>query len=497
MGVAYNMVSRPSMGSCGRPSCRQSTSRVERSWSSFFSKIRASTIEDKKLNLPLMFVRKYGDELSDVAKLIASNGLIWEVGLTKGKMIIWFDDGWHEFVEYYSVRNGWLLIFNYIDGIDLSLQCEEEGNIFTSKNFYVTLSKVSPESKKAVDAAMECKPKNPAFLVIVGQHLVGQNTMHVPSEFAKRFLHNIYEIIKVQDSDGEEWIREWIIHTTCCWRGGSLSLIGGWAEFFRDNEFGDGDKLPVKFVRKYGDELSDVAKLIAPNGLIWEVGLTKGAMIICSSKGASSKKRDYATTQQNLARPVFGSGNLGINKSFKDAASAEKRKFQQEYQKKGENCEMEDLPNANDSNLDGIDSSPGCEEFNIFTSKQFYATLSKISPESKKAVDAAMECKPKNPAFLVILRQHFVGDNAMHVPSAFAKSFLRNISEMIKVQDSNGGEWIIHTDCYWRGGYLSLRGGWAKFFSDNELVVGDVCLFELIRKKNVALKVSVFHAFMD
>ncbi|KAJ9152913.1 hypothetical protein P3X46_026421 [Hevea brasiliensis] len=374
------MASRHSMRSCERPCCRQSTTRVKRYWRSFFSKIRASTIEDKKLKLPVKFVRKYGDELSDVAKLIAPNGLIWEVGLTKGAMIIWFDDGWHEFVEYYSICNGWILIFNYMGMSSFNV------SIFDESVFEIGYPCYQPRSKE---------------------------------EPRKQPLFNEDEM--------------------------------------KHNDFG---------------------------------GILGSNPHPSSSKGASSKKRNYATTQQNLARPVFGSGNLGINKSFKDAASAEKRKFQQEYQKKGDNCEMEDLPNANDSNL-------GCEEFNIFTSKQFYATLSKISPESKKAVDAAMECKPKNPAFLVILRQHFVGDNAMHVPSAFAKSFLRNISEMIKVQDSNGGEWIIHTDCYWRGGYLSLRGGWAEFFSDNELVVGDVCLFELIRKKNVALKVSVFHAFMD
>ncbi|KAJ9152914.1 hypothetical protein P3X46_026422 [Hevea brasiliensis] len=381
------MVSRPSMGSCGRPRCRQSTSRVERSWSSFFSKIRASTIEDKKLNLPLMFVRKYGDELSDVAKLIASNGLIWEVGLTKGEMIIWFDDGWHEFVEYYSVRNGWLLIFNYIG----------------MSNFHVSIFD--------------------EYVFEIGYPCIERTRKEEPSNIRKQPL-------------------------------------------FNEDEMKDDDSVEI------------LSSTPHPN----------------SRKGASSKKRDYTTPPQNLSRPVLGSGHLGINKSFKHATSAEKRKFPQEYQRKGKNCKMEDL--------DGIDLSLQCEEEgNIFTSKNFYVTLSKVSPESKKAVDAAMECKPKNPAFLVIVGQHLVGQNTMHVPSEFAKRFLHNIYEIIKVQDSDGEEWIrewiIHTTCCWRGGSLSLIGGWAEFFRDNEFGDEDVCLFELIQKKNVALKVSVFHAYLE
>ncbi|KAK3195631.1 hypothetical protein Dsin_026941 [Dipteronia sinensis] len=60
-----------------------------------------------------MFVRKFGEELSAFATLIAPNGRVWRVGLTKDGKRIWFDQGWHDFVEYHSITAGYFLVFKY------------------------------------------------------------------------------------------------------------------------------------------------------------------------------------------------------------------------------------------------------------------------------------------------------------------------------------------------------------------------------------------------
>ncbi|XP_057997156.1 B3 domain-containing transcription factor VRN1 isoform X2 [Hevea brasiliensis] len=88
-------------------------SPVERPWQHFFKIILPSTIDEKKLRIPDKFVRKFGDELSDVANFMVPNGCAWKVGLTKDQNGIWFDDGWHNFVEHYYIRNGYFLVFGY------------------------------------------------------------------------------------------------------------------------------------------------------------------------------------------------------------------------------------------------------------------------------------------------------------------------------------------------------------------------------------------------
>jgi hypothetical protein len=51
-------------------------------------------------------VRRYGEELSGVAKVIVPSGHAWEIGLTKDQSNIWFDEGRQKFVEYHSIRFG-------------------------------------------------------------------------------------------------------------------------------------------------------------------------------------------------------------------------------------------------------------------------------------------------------------------------------------------------------------------------------------------------------
>jgi hypothetical protein len=58
-------------------------------------------------------VRRYGEELSGVAKVIVPSGHAWEIGLTKDQSNIWFDEGRQKFVEHHSIRFGYPLVFAY------------------------------------------------------------------------------------------------------------------------------------------------------------------------------------------------------------------------------------------------------------------------------------------------------------------------------------------------------------------------------------------------
>ncbi|XP_034917049.1 B3 domain-containing transcription factor VRN1 isoform X2 [Populus alba] len=78
----------------------------------FYKLMVASILQDKKL-IPKKFVNKYGDELSSVATLTVPCGRICLVELQKVNGKLWFHNGWHEFVECYSIRVGYFLVFIY------------------------------------------------------------------------------------------------------------------------------------------------------------------------------------------------------------------------------------------------------------------------------------------------------------------------------------------------------------------------------------------------
>ncbi|CAK8575779.1 unnamed protein product [Lathyrus sativus] len=80
---------------------------------SFHKLVLPSTLQAKQLRLPDDFVRKYGGDISPIVTLTVPDGSVWRVGLKKEDNKFWFLNGWHEFVQNYSVGVGYLLLFRY------------------------------------------------------------------------------------------------------------------------------------------------------------------------------------------------------------------------------------------------------------------------------------------------------------------------------------------------------------------------------------------------
>lgn len=77
-----------------------------------------------------------------------------------------------------------------------------------------------------------------------------------------------------------------------------------------------------------------------------------------------------------------------------------------------------------------------------------------------------------------------------YLPSCFAEKNLNGVSGFIKLQSSDGRQWPVR--CLYRGGRAKLSQGWYEFTLENNLGEGDVCVFELLKMKDVVLKVTVF-----
>lgn len=58
-------------------------------------------------------MKKYGDKLSNPVLLKLPNGSEWPVELRRWDGKAWFDNGWPDFSEFYSLRCGHWLVFQY------------------------------------------------------------------------------------------------------------------------------------------------------------------------------------------------------------------------------------------------------------------------------------------------------------------------------------------------------------------------------------------------
>ncbi|KAG8651328.1 B3 domain-containing transcription factor VRN1-like [Manihot esculenta] len=79
----------------------------------FFKIILDDNIHDKKLSIPRKFVRKYGKDLSNPVLLKVPDGRTWQMELIKSDGEVWLQNGWQEFLEYYSLAHGSFLVFEY------------------------------------------------------------------------------------------------------------------------------------------------------------------------------------------------------------------------------------------------------------------------------------------------------------------------------------------------------------------------------------------------
>ncbi|XP_061366246.1 B3 domain-containing transcription factor VRN1-like [Gastrolobium bilobum] len=63
--------------------------------------------------LPKKFTRSYGDGLSNPVFIKPPDGTEWKMYWTKQNDEVWFEKGWKEFVENYSLDHGYLVLFKY------------------------------------------------------------------------------------------------------------------------------------------------------------------------------------------------------------------------------------------------------------------------------------------------------------------------------------------------------------------------------------------------
>ena len=71
----------------------------------------------------------FGDKLSEVATLAVPDGRTWQVKLTKEKERIWLLNGLKEFIKYYSIHYGDIIIFIYQGSSGFSVRiCDAMGS---------------------------------------------------------------------------------------------------------------------------------------------------------------------------------------------------------------------------------------------------------------------------------------------------------------------------------------------------------------------------------
>ncbi|KAI3418616.1 uncharacterized protein J3R85_013557 [Psidium guajava] len=295
--------------------------------------------------------------------------------------------------------------------------------------------------------------------------------------------------------------------------------------------------IPKRFARKYGDELSDVVKLVASDSSIWLVELRKhdrrlwfhdgwqrfmehhsihsGQFLIFKYEGDSTFHvyiyNLTASWEKNRQNPP-GSEEFIPSKQF--PTPTEKNRDTDNVveirdlccaclicrclnDKCLDECQGRRMSNRNHDGVNIIKPEP-VTDWHVFhrdkrssyrkSSREWNAAITKARD---MAVRASHMYEPNNPFFRVIMRPSYVrGKFLLNLPASFVGMYLKGNSRDITLEVSDGKKRRVR--CILFSGKGKISRGWHEFVTDNNLEIGDVCIFELVQREDIVLKVTIF-----
>ncbi|PHU10544.1 hypothetical protein BC332_22404 [Capsicum chinense] len=315
------------------------------------------------------------------------------------------------------------------------------------------------EANRATNAAKMFTPENPHFMTTLGGYNVLRNhTLNIPADFVREYMPKTSGLIELQDSDGNKW------NVRRIRRKMRMILSRGWSEFVRDNSLVVGDACVFELIK------------------------------------------DLQAHKRMLKVHIFRSRVEENSTNLRTGSISEPTRST------GKNCTLQFNETKHTESSDPFEPASSdrtnhqTNTKSSFTGQQWEKSVLRGSTnnrrkrgrprlaEANRANDAAKMFMSENPYFMVTLGEYnTVRNYILNIPPGFVQDYMPKTSEQIKLEDSDGNKWNVH--CIRRKTCMFLSKGWVNFVRDNGLVIGDTCVFELIKDiqaDELMLKVHIF-----
>uniref|UniRef100_A0A2N9G2Y2 TF-B3 domain-containing protein n=1 Tax=Fagus sylvatica TaxID=28930 RepID=A0A2N9G2Y2_FAGSY len=224
-------------------------------------------------------------------------------------------------------------------------------------------------------------------------------------------------------------------------------------------------RIPKKFVSEIGEELSTVATLTVPSGVFKYEGNSNFHVLIFDKTATEIQypNRKNCKLEDEVEIIESDDANISIHDKLNE----------------NEMSNSNELPTKHEE---------------VVKEKFVKKKLSDMSLKggTERATQAARMFKPKNPSFIGIVRPYNIRNRYMYVPAQFAFKYLSRCP-ILKLETSDGRQWPVNCSYRNRSSHaMNIGRGWIAFCRENNFEQGDVCVFELIKKKPIVLKVSIF-----
>ncbi|KAL2498316.1 B3 domain-containing transcription factor VRN1 [Abeliophyllum distichum] len=290
----------------------------------------------------------------------------------------------------------------------------------------------------------------PNFIKVMKRfNISGSYTLNVPYQFAMEHLPKCKVKIVLRNLKGESWTVNSIPTTKV---QTSHTFCGGWLGFVRDNNIDVGDICIFELVRKY--ELHVRILHVGKEGIDGHVGEAFHEGNVNGSAGTSHK------ISRRKSKKISGLANSTKGSSLSSHICL------------GESDIQKKLGSLNKQGP----HAKGCMSM-------------KSAPEEKIAVQSFVS---NFPHFVKSMKKFNIsGSYTLKVPYQFSMDHLPNCRTEIVLRNLKGECWTVNSIPTTKVQTLhTFCGGWMAFVRDNDIQMGDICIFELIGKCEMRVHIS-------
>ncbi|KAG5012650.1 hypothetical protein JHK82_024796 [Glycine max] len=293
----------------------------------------------------------------------------------------------------------------------------------------------------------------------------------------------------------------------------------------------DGILLPKKFTRKYGDGMSNPVFLKPADGTEWKIHYTKHGGEIWFQKGWKEFATYYSLDHGHLLFFEY-EGTSHFDVHIFDSSALEI-----DYPSHGTHEGKDNLVEISDDSVEILGEQFSCQNTrgsspqpckkmknsittnverspNVVNLHQHVPTISnssqkatfmkqmldeddgigifnteypKVEQSTSTALKKASTFRSEHPFFRLVMKPSFINGYYLEIPPQFAERYLKKTHAIVILEILDGRTWSVICSA------TRLTEGWQKFASENNLNVGDVCVFELIQKiQGLCFKVSIY-----
>ncbi|XP_038722732.1 B3 domain-containing protein Os03g0619800-like [Tripterygium wilfordii] len=334
------------------------------------------------------------------------------------------------------------------------------------------------ETSEVLKRASSFRFENPSFIITMQpSYVCTRYTLSIPRDFARKHIGKKNINVTLCVSDGRKWSAKYFYYPYL--PTPTTVIRNGWKYFANDNSLKVGDVCAFEMIR---------TRRIKFKVFIFRVDENPNLQTSLGHGGGPKTVEPKRSLETNFAPDRTCNNGSGTSRLCDQLTGKETQALL--TRKNGSSPSLSQCQIKEESS-----PSPSFQPHETKETNQSGRMLTLTGEEEDKALQEAVGFKSECPFFIITMQPSYLSPSCeMGIPERFFKRFFIGKQGHIVLQVQEGRTWTVK---YIWTKYARFYGGWKAFAEDNNLRIGDVCVFELINRNEFLFKVFIYRDAKD